>query len=271
MKPTPIALSLLIGIAALSSCAAPSFRASSTAEINTDGVPNLPPWIGEPRARVVVQEIAWRTASQESTVRVEGPDGVQEWSWSIGERTNFGVALEGLLIDSLVHAERFVVLDRSVVPLLNSEEALVDAGMTGPEGGAKRGGVLHPDVVVQIVVQEFEPAAKGSGLGLSAINYFLSRFIGIDAGLTSTTGRVVLQLKLVDLTSTEVVLSTLVTGEASSSSINVGGGALAVGGLGGGALQQWEDQPMGAAIRLAIAQAVRELALRTPGRYFVQE
>jgi curli biogenesis system outer membrane secretion channel CsgG len=271
MKPTLVAFALLIGMAALSSCTAPSFRASSSAEVNTDGVPDLPDWDGKPRARVVVQELDWKPNSRSTTVRVEGPDGAQEWKWSVDERTNFGVALEGLLIDSLTNAQRFAVLDRSVLELIKSEKEVVEAGLAAPEGGAQDGGVLRPDVVVQIVVQEFEPAAKGSTLGLAAINYFLGEFLGIGAALTSTTGRVVLQLKLVDLSSTEVVLSTLVTGEASSSSITLGGGALAVGGLGGGALQQWEEQPMGAAIRLAIAQAVRELALRTPGRYFVQE
>jgi curli biogenesis system outer membrane secretion channel CsgG len=237
--------------------------------VNEEAIPELPPYSG-PKARVVVKELDWG-GNASSSVRVTGPDG-EMVEWSVEQRQDVGADLGELIANSLTNSDRFAVLDRSILEDIERENRLAQSGVGRREHrGRRTGNLLRPDVYVVINVQEFNPHAGGSSMAGGALNWVTGSLLGAGAGYASETGKVVLQVKIVDASTSVTLKSTTVEGVAESSGFTFGALGLGAGALGGGALSQWEGKPMGAAIRKAVAMAVVEVSNKTPPKYFSHE
>lgn len=266
MKLTNYLLAVALALPGLVGCA--GMGAKSDAKVNEEAIPELPPYSG-PKARVVVKELDWG-GNASSSVRVTGPDG-EMVEWSVEQRQNVGADLGELIANSLTNSDRFAVLDRSILEEIERENKLAQSGVADASTGAQKGNLLRPDVYVVINVQEFNPHAGGSSMAGGALNWVTGSLLGAGAGYASETGKVVLQVKIVDASTSVTLKSTTVEGVAESSGFTFGALGLGSGALGGGALSQWEGKPMGAAIRKAVAKAVTEISIKTPEKYFVHE
>jgi hypothetical protein len=124
------------------------------------------------------------------------------------------------------------------------------------------------DLLVKGSITEFEPgsAGAGAGVGLGAFGLPGALLGGVLGGLRQS--HVAMVVQVVDARTSRLLFSTTVEGKANDFDI---GGALA--GFGGGfgsivGLGMWQKTPIEKAIRVAILQAVKELANKTPQNYF---
>ena len=240
----------------------------SSASVNTDTTPELPPNTGG-KAVVVVKEFQWAGGGQTATLR--NGDGDAVWEFSVGDRQEYGMALSKLVESALTNSGYFAVLPRDVLGVLETENGLDDAGKTDPSQANHDGGLLRPDLIVSIYVQEFNPHAGGSNFCGASMGSVTKKLVGIEAGLSSETGRVVLQVQLINRKTGVSIVDNVVEGVAESSKWQIGGFGLGQGALAGGALSKWADKPMGAAIRKAVAAAVVEIQKGTPSKMYWYE
>lgn len=205
----------------------------------------LPPYDG-PLAAVAVGPCENR-AGGTGSFTVSTPQG--ETQVSLGDEIGTGMA--DMLITALANTNRFRVFEISA-----SVIEAIDRG-----GAIRDPAAPAADLLVTCGVTEFEPRASGLAAGAASR---LGGVLGGVLGATSTSS-VGIDLRLVDAATREIVTAFSVRGEARDVSA---GGILAgmtgpVGGLGG-----FNNTPIEAAVRLALLEAVKELAGVTPERYF---
>lgn len=265
MKISPLALTLLLALPAATGCAGLG-GAKSSAVDNNDAVPELPPNTGA-KAVVVVKPFEWKGSG--STAKFKSGDS--EWEFSVAERQEYGMELSALLEGALTNSTYFAVASRSVLGMLDQERGLDNRGDTDLTTGSDDGGLVRPDLIVSIHVQEFNPHAGGSSIAGGLLASLTQSIVGVASSYDTEAGKVVLQVQLTDRRTGINVADESVSGYAEESSFKIGGFGLGGGALAGGALSKWSDKPMGAAISKAIARAVVKIQEKTPKRMYTFE
>ncbi len=135
---------------------------------------------------------------------------------------------------------------------------------TAPDIGKIEGAEL----LVKGSVTEFEPGSAGANgcLGLGGGSWTWAIFNGVCSGLRQS--HVAMIIQVVDAKTSRLLFSTTVEGKAND--FDIGGALAAFGGhfIGGAGLGAYQKTPVEKAIRVAILQAVNELASKTPQTYF---
>lgn len=245
-------------------CAGCASSQSSTARDTTSEVA-LPPYDG-PKARVLIDEFDWAVGGQgyEVSMEEEDEDGeLRRRTWSV-QANKVVSGLEAALRSSLMSTNRFIVADRKGIDNLKREQRLKKEGLAKEDSGARRGQVQSADLLVRGTVLEWEEDAGGSG-GIGGA-LFGGGLGGI--GLSSSKGKVVVMIEIVDLETMDTLASGQVRGEASSTGISFGGIGWTGAAVLGGAFAEYEKKPMGDAIRKAIAESVKLVATNVPDEYY---
>jgi curli biogenesis system outer membrane secretion channel CsgG len=207
---------------------------------------DLPPYHGTP-ALIAVGPCENRTGGA-GTFTVDGT--------RITLDNEIGRGMGDMLVSALANTGRFAVVEASpeVVEALERQRA----ARGQPEGGPGQAGA---DLLITCGVTEFEPEA--SGIGGGAANVFGRTLAGAIGG--TATSRVGIDIRLVDVSRGFILSAFTVHGEAR----DVRMGALMARRLGPvGALGGLSNTPVEAAVRIALLEAVKEIALRTPPEYF---
>ena len=172
-----------------------------------------------------------------------------------------GDGMADMLATALFHSNRFIVLERAIMPDILTEQDLVTEGRIKRETGAPIGQIEGAELLIRGSVTEFEPGSAGVGGGVAGGK--IPDFIG--AAISSITrSHIALDIRIVDTRTSRVVAATSV--EASATDFNLAG--LLVGRHAGGGLGRWSKTPVEKAIRLAIQKAVDSIVQKTPDRYF---
>jgi curli biogenesis system outer membrane secretion channel CsgG len=213
-----------------------------------------------PKARVAVYRFGDRTGKGKGIVQ-----GYPGYSWYTAQ---IGDGMADTLTDALMSSNRFIVLDRQAIKDAEYEQDLANRGRVSRDTGARTGEMEGADLLVKGSITEFEPgsAGAGAGVGLGAFGLPGALLGGVLGGLRQS--HVAMVVQVVDARTSRLLFSTTVEGKANDFDI---GGALA--GFGGGfgsivGLGMWQKTPIEKAIRVAILQAVKELANKTPQNYF---
>jgi curli biogenesis system outer membrane secretion channel CsgG len=167
-----------------------------------------------------------------------------------------GRGMGDMLVSALVNTGRFAVVEANpeVVAALERQRAIRGEPAAGPS-------LASADLMVTCGVTEFEPDA--SGIGGGAANVFGRTLAGAIAG--TSTSRVGIDIRLVDVSTGLVLSAFTVRGEAR----NVTMGGLAARRFGpAGALGGFSNTPVEEAVRIALLEAVKEIAVKTPDEYF---
>ena len=180
-----------------------------------------------------------------------------------------GSGMAEMLNDALLQSNRFVVLDRQAIRDVLDEQGLLRRERVTTETGAPVGQIEGAELLIKGAVTEFEPGAAGAkaGLGLGAVcGWGCAILEGVIGGVQQS--HVAMVVQVVDARTSPLLFSTTVEGKAND--FNIGG---LLGGVGGrfgsvGGLGVWQKTPVKKAIRIAIAQAVKELSSKTPQTYF---
>ncbi len=218
-----------------------------TAQVDNDaGVAPLPLYSG-PKARVAVADFDVKAAK------------------ATGE---IGSGLREMLVTALVNSSRFSVLERQQLGAVMQEQELSASGAAQQgAGGPQRGKIKTADIIITAAVTEFEPAASGGAAGIGGGGSVASGVLGGLLGAAMNKAHMALDIRIVDTSTSEVLASTRVQGQASDVAGGFMAGFMGSWALGGG-LGAYANTPMEKAIRICIIEAVRYLAQTIPPGYY---
>src|SRR5439155_10792986 len=179
-----------------------------------------------------------------------------------------GNGMADMLSDALLQSNRFIVLDREAIQDVLQVQDLAAGGRISHETGAPLGQVEGADLLIKGSVTEFEPGSAGANAGaiLGGFGWTGAAIGGLLGGLRQSHVAIIIQV--VDAKTSRILFSTTAEGKANDFDIGSALGEIGGGFLGGAGLGTWQKTPVEKAIRIAVQQAVRELASKTPPAYF---
>jgi len=218
-----------------------------TAQVdNNAGAQPLPPYSG-PKARIAVADFDVKAAKAGGEI---------------------GTGLREMLVTALMNSGRFSVLERQALKAVMQEQELASSGAAQQGvGGPQRGKIKTADILVSAAVTEFEPQASGGGGGIGGGGSIGSGILGGIIGGAMNKAHMALDLRIIDTSTSEVLASTRVQGEAKDIAGGIGMGFFGSWGLGVG-LSGYANTPMEKAIRVCIIEAVRYIAQTIPANYY---
>ncbi len=158
---------------------------------------------------------------------------------------NIGTGLADMLVTELVKTGKFQVIERKELDEVLKEQGLGMSGAVTPQSAAQVGKLLGVELIVLGSVSEF--GEKKSGLGGS-----IGR-LGIGGKFSKRTARAVVDIRLVNTSTGEIVLAETAEGKESSTSLD----GIRVEDINFGNPTQWDNTILGKASRKAIDKCVK--------------
>jgi curli biogenesis system outer membrane secretion channel CsgG len=185
------------------------------------------------------------------------PGGYQQQTTAtiaIPSPAEFARGLTEIVTTTLVKTNRFVVLERAQLAAVMQEQDLGASGRVNKETAPAQGGVMGAQALVTGDITGFNYTAESVGGNLANI------IKGVSAGATRVTAQVVIDLRMIDAVTGEVIASAKGRGKASATgayadltrddkNINT---------------NVTSSTPLGEASRSAIQNAVADLLLQSP-------
>ncbi len=166
--------------------------------------------------------------------------------------------IEAMVIDSLAQTGRFRLVERTELASVLGEQDLVASGRIAKPSGAETGNVLGAEFLVQLVITDYETKTSGTDKGVGGLLFSkIPLFGGVKAG--SSTGRVGLNIRLIDAETSEITFTKQIEAVIKESNLSFGGVAWGSGGALGGFMSSYSKTPVGQAVIAGINQAVFEL------------
>jgi curli biogenesis system outer membrane secretion channel CsgG len=166
----------------------------------------------------------------------------------------FARALTEILTTALVGTQRFVVLERQQGQAVLAEQDFGATGRVNKETAAAQGSIIGAQAMITGDITGY--AYTQQALGGNALNLVK----GLNAGASRVSARVVIDLRLIDAATSEVLSSAAGTGDASATGVATD---LTIGDRRLGTSSAWTT-PLGNASREAITKAVQSLIAAMP-------
>lgn len=240
-------MSSVLVILGLVGCASLQQLTQPTAQVdNTAGVAALPPYSG-PKARIAVADFDVKAAKAGGEI---------------------GSGLREMLVTALINSNRFSVVERQALSAVMQEQELSASGATQTgAGGPQRGKIKTADLIISAAVTEFEPQASGGSAGIGGGGGVGSGVLGALLGGALNKAHMALDIRIVDTSTSEILASTRVQGQASDIAGGIMAGFFGGWALGGG-LSGYANTPMEKAIRVCIIEAVRYISQTISANYY---
>ena len=218
-----------------------------TAQVDNNAGTQAPPPYAGPKARIAVADFDMKAAK------------------GYGE---IGTGLREMLVTALMNSNRFRVVERQALNAVMQEQELSASGAaeTGA-GGPERGKIKTADIIITAAVTEFEPNASGGGAGIGGYGGVGSGVLGGLIGASMNKAHMAMDVRIVDTSTSEILASTRVQGQASDMAGGFMTGFFGSWGLGGG-LGAYANTPMEKAIRVCIIKAVEYISQTLPANYY---
>ncbi len=158
---------------------------------------------------------------------------------------NIGTGLADMLVTELVKSGNFMVVERQELSKILEEQGLGMSGVVTPQSAAQVGQVLGVELMVMGSVTEF--GEKKSGLGGS-----IGR-LGIGGKLSKKKARAAVDIRLVNTSTSEIVLAEKAEGEDGSTGLD----NVSVSDIDFGNPTYWDNTMLGKASRKAIDKCVK--------------
>ncbi len=169
-------------------------------------------------------------------------------SYGTGGAWNIGSGMSDQLTDALTASGQFVVLERQTLGDVIGEQDLAASGRTMKSKSARTGKITSAQILIKGAVTEYASSSSGSDTGVSVM--------GVRVGGSKKEAHVGLIIRLIDTTTSEVLVSKRVEGKAKSGGFNLG---LNIKGVGFGT-KAFKKTPLGKATQMAIDSAVEAVA-----------
>ncbi len=178
-----------------------------------------------------------------------------------------GSSLREMLVTVLVNSNRFSVVEREALSTVTQEQKLDASGAVQLGSGLEKEKIKIADLIITAAVTEFEPEASGGAAGMGGGGSVGSGTLGGLLGSAVNKAHMVLDIRIIDVVTSEVLSTMRIQGQASD--VSSGFMANFFGGCGlGGGLSAYANTPMEKAIRVCIIEAVRYVSQATPVNYY---
>jgi curli biogenesis system outer membrane secretion channel CsgG len=161
---------------------------------------------------------------------------------------NIGSGLSDMLVTELVKTKKFMVIERQELDNILQEQGLGMSGAVTPQSAAQVGKLLGVELMVTGSVSEF--GEKKSGLGGSIGK------IGIGGGITKRKARAVVDIRLVNTSTGEIILAEKAEGEDGSTGLD----KIRIEDMDFRNPTYWDNTILGKASRKAIDKCVKHVA-----------
>ena len=166
--------------------------------------------------------------------------------------------IEAIVIDSLAQSGRFRLVERTELGSVLGEQDLAASGRIAKPSGPETGNVLGAEFLVQLVITDYETKTSGTDKGVGGLVFSkIPLFGGVKAG--SSTGRVGLNIRLIDAETSEITFTKQIEAVIKESDLAFGGVAWGSAGAMGGFMSSYSKTPVGQAVIAGVNQAVFEL------------
>ncbi len=169
-------------------------------------------------------------------------------SYGSGGAWDIGNGMADQLTDALTQSGQFVVLERQTLGDVIAEQDLAASGRTTKSRSARTGKITSAQILIKGAVTEYSQASSGSETGVSVM--------GVRLGGGKKEAHVGLIIRLIDTTTSEVLVSKRVEGKAKAGSFGLG---INIKGVGFGT-KGFKKTPLGKATQMAIDSAVEAIA-----------
>lgn len=205
---------------------------------------NQPKYTG-PKKRLAVMDMEIKISSVATEPTTSG--GVTTTTTIyIPPPSDFGTGLTEMLTTALVNSGRFIVLERKALTDIQSEQQLGASGAVEPSSAALQGKLLGAQVLVRGAVTEYTYRKSSTGGSVNVLK-------GLGLAASKAEAAVVLDIRLYDATTSQIIDSVKAEGRAASSgtSVDIDTDKLTMSASG------FSQSPLGQATRQAIERAVK--------------
>ena len=198
---------------------------------------------GGPQMVQAREQYGHALAGPKKTIAVGGFENAS----GIRSYVNLGDDFSTQLTDSLIQSDKFIVLSRTELSKVLTEQDLADSGRLAQSLTAKKGKVIPAQILITGKITEFEENTKGGGQGLS--------IEGFTLGSKKTSAHIGVIVQIIDTTTGEVLDSKRVEGKADATGFSLGySGSWSLGS------SSFKKTPLGKATQIAIDRAVEYIA-----------
>lgn len=231
----------LAGCAHLHKMTSPAVKGENT------GIPAPLPVYSGPRARLAVAD--FEVKASKATAQI-------------------GSGLREMLLAALVNSGRFSIAQQQSLSAIMQEQELAKLEATGGNNNQQKTKVKAADIVITAIVAEFEPQASGGSAGIGGGGGISSGMMGGLLGVElNNKAHMTMDIRIVDISTSEVLASTRIQGQASDVKGTFTGGSLGNWALGSG-LSAYANTPMEKAMRICIIEAARYISGAIPLNYY---
>lgn len=210
---------------------------------------------GEDKARILTEEIR-EIEGPKRVVAVGKFDAIGAFKEKYGD-WDIGGGVSAMMTTALQESGRFIVMERANVNQILSEQQLKGQNLVHQGSGPQVGKIIGVNLMVYGSVTEFGTDDEGGGFSIGGSGGGIGSLLSGALSRQSSSGRVAMDIRIVDTTTTEVLETYKVSEEIESSSFDVNFGAEGMN-LG---TNQFYKTPLGGAVRQAITRAVQQIAV----------
>ena len=205
------------------------------------------------RTRIGVLEVD--NNSSTGTFKVTDSTGAtyeSEWSHSGGTVPVNGI--EAIVTDTMNRSGRFRLVERAALGEVLGEQDLATSGRIAQPSAAATGQVLGAELLMQVVITDYESNTSGSSGGVGGLFRKVPLIGGV--GVKSAQGRVGLNFRLIDATTSEVLYTKQVESLIKESGLTLAGAGWTGDAILGGFVSNYAKTPIGQAVIAGINKGV---------------
>jgi len=187
---------------------------------------------------------------------------VRNWAQTwFGADVDLGKGIQQMLVTDLVKDGSYSVIERAVMDKILAEQNFSNSNRADPNSAAKIGKLLGVDAIIVGTITEFGNETKSQGLGGGGGSGWTGALGGLHH--SKSNANVVINARLVNIDTAEILGVAEGAGTSSRSSTGVGGGGGTWNGHGGGAVDfgssNFQNTIIGEATKNAVDKLSTEL------------
>jgi curli biogenesis system outer membrane secretion channel CsgG len=215
------------------------------------------------RTRVGVLEVDNNSSTSSFTV-TDSSGNTYESEWNMSGGTVPVNGIEAIVTDTMHRSGRFRLVERAVLSDVLGEQDLATSGRVAQPSAAATGQVLGAEILLQVVITDYEENTSGKSGGVGGLFRKVPLIGGV--GVKSGKGRVGLNFRLIDATTSEVLYTKQVESVIKESGLTLAGAGWTGDALLGGFMSSYAKTPIGqaviAGINKGVYDVVKEIGMR---------
>ena len=180
-----------------------------------------------------------------------------ESEWNVGGGTVPVNGIEAIVTDTMNRSGRFRLVERAALGDVLGEQDLATSGRVAQPSAAATGQVLGAELLMQVVVTDYEENTSGTSGGVGGLLRKVPLVGGV--GIKSGKGRVGLNFRLIDATTSEVLYTKQVESIIKESGLTLAGAGWTSDAVLGGFISSYAKTPIGQAVIAGINKGVYDV------------